>query len=55
MKLPWVVTLVVGERWSPSDGDNGDVESDEKSWWPQNAGSTPATVWAGIDIAETGV
>lgn len=34
MMLLWVVILCVGDRWSPNEGDNGDVESGEKSWWP---------------------
>ena len=68
MMLLWVVMLAVGDRWSPSEGDNGDVESDceGKSWWPppQKAGSTPAEMlegalpvmcWPGIAIAEGGI
>jgi hypothetical protein len=62
--LLWVVMLAVGDRWRPSEGDNGDVESDEKSWWPpQKAGSAPAEMlegapfmcWPGIAIAEGGI
>jgi hypothetical protein len=58
--LLWVVMLVDGDRWSPSDGDIGDVESEcWKSWWPQYAGSTmagaPDIVWPGIAIAEGGI
>lgn len=34
LMLLWVVILCVGDRWSPNEGDNGDVESGEKSWWP---------------------
>lgn len=58
--LLWVATLVVGDRWSPSEGEKDAVESDEeKSWWlPQKAGSTPAERdegWPAIGWPDMGI
>lgn len=51
LPLKLSVVLVVGERWSPMEGDNGNVESEEWSQKPWPLG----IIWGGMAIAEGGI
>lgn len=62
--LRWVAMLVVGDRWSPSDGEREAVESGGvKSWWlgqrptstPAEKDAWPVAGWPDIGMADGGI